>query len=117
MLHSLIIFQPQLVYPIYKNEIYGAELGASSMAVDVAMRYSVSSVFPLFTIQLIATIGFDWTMTACAIIMAALAPIPWRLQKMGPSLRARSPYIQSSPSGISTPAKPSEVAATGSSPA
>lgn len=79
---------------MYKNEVYGAELGASAMAIDVAMRYSVSSVFPLFTIQIIDRIGFDWTMTACAITMAALAPVPWLLQKMGPSYRPSREYIE-----------------------
>ncbi|KAJ6116138.1 MFS general substrate transporter [Penicillium sp. IBT 18751x] len=85
----------QLVYPLYKNEVYGAELGASALAVDIAMRYLFSSVFPLFTNQLVERIGFDWTMTAGAVIMLALAPVPWVMQKKGPSLRARSRYTGS----------------------
>ncbi|KAJ5642264.1 MFS general substrate transporter [Penicillium lividum] len=96
----------QLVYPLYKNEVYGAGLGASSLAVDVFMRYSVSCVFPLFTVKLIDRIGFDWVMTACALIMAALAPVPWLLQKHGAVLRGRSPYL-------SNPKRKMAVAAVG----
>ncbi|KAJ5640320.1 MFS general substrate transporter [Penicillium longicatenatum] len=83
----------QLVYPLYKNEVYGAGLGASSLAIDVSMRYLLSCVFPLFTIPLIDCIGFDWVMTACALVMIALAPVPWLLQKHGLLLRGRSYYL------------------------
>ncbi|KAJ5318718.1 MFS general substrate transporter [Penicillium atrosanguineum] len=96
----------QLVYPLYKNEVYGAELGASALAVDIAMRYLLSSVFPLFTGQLIDRIGFDWTMTAGAIIMLALAPVPWVMQRKGPSLRAQSRYTGGLSSGSTAQANP-----------
>ncbi|CAG8096222.1 unnamed protein product [Penicillium olsonii] len=84
----------QLAYPLYKNEVYGAKLGASTLAVDVAMRYLFSSVFPLFTDSLIDGIGFEWTMTACAIFFILLAPVPWLLQKFGAALRDRSQYAR-----------------------
>lgn len=86
----------QLTYPLYKNVVYGAELGASALAVDVAMRYLFSSVFPLFTVQLIDSIGFAWTMTTCAVTMIALAPVPWVLWKKGAILR-RSRYSTRAP--------------------
>jgi hypothetical protein len=76
--------------------VYGPELGASALAVDIAMRYLFSSVFPLFTVQLIDSIGFAWTMTACAMAMIALAPVPWVLWKKGPTWR-RSRYIHRTP--------------------
>lgn len=85
----------QLVYPIYKNTVYGAGLGASSFAIDVFMRYSLSCVFPLFTIPLIDHIGFDWVMTTCVLVMIALIPVPWWLQKHGALLRRQSPYLNS----------------------
>lgn len=81
------------------------------MAVDVAMRYSVSPVVPLFTVQLIESIGFDWTMTACAMFMAALAPVPWVLCKKGPSLRAQSKYAESFPVERRTTTKPVQMTA------
>ncbi|KAJ5917523.1 MFS general substrate transporter [Penicillium verhagenii] len=84
----------QLVYPLYKNEVYcQVGLGASSLAVDVFMRYAISCVFPLFTIPLIDEIGFDWVMTGCGLVMVALAPVPWLLRKYGPLLRSRSFYL------------------------
>jgi hypothetical protein len=83
----------QLVYPIYKNELYGAELGASAFALDVAMRYIFSSVFPLFAIQMIKKINETWTITLFAFVLIALAPVPWVLQKWGPTLRSKSKYV------------------------
>lgn len=85
--------ETQLVYPLYKNEVYGAEFGASSFAVDVAMRYTFSSVFPLFTIQMVNHIGFEWTITLCAFVLLALTPVPLVLQSYGPALRERSRYV------------------------
>ena len=79
---------------MYKNEVYGPELGASALAIDIAMRYLFSSVFPLFTIQIVDQIGFSWTMTAAAVVMLGLAPVPWVMQKKGPSLRAHSRYTR-----------------------
>ncbi|CAG8356792.1 unnamed protein product [Penicillium salamii] len=93
-LYGLAFALSQLVYPLYKNEVYGAEFGASSFAVDVAMRYTFSSVFPLFTTQMVDRIGFDWTISLCAFVLLALAPVPFVLQRYGPMLRARSQYVQ-----------------------
>ncbi|CAI7642896.1 unnamed protein product [Penicillium pancosmium] len=92
-LYGLAFALSQLVYPLYKNEVYGAELGASAFAVDVAMRYTFSSVFPLFTIQMVRRIGFDWTISLCAFVLLALAPVPFVLQKYGSTLRERSRYV------------------------
>lgn len=100
----LILDRTQLVYPLYKNEIYGAELGASSFAVDVAMRYTFSSVFPLFTIQMVDRIGFDWTISLCAFVLLALVPVPIVLQKYGASLRQKSRYVVKKDTGNPQPA-------------
>lgn len=100
----LILNQTQLVYPLYKNEIYGAELGASSFAVDVAMRYTFSSVFPLFTVQMVERIGFDWTISLCAFLLLALVPVPFVLQKYGASLRQKSRYVVKKGNGNPQPA-------------
>ncbi|KAJ5756906.1 MFS general substrate transporter [Penicillium nucicola] len=45
-LYGLAFALSQLVYPLYKNEVYGAEFGASSFAVDVAMRYTILICLP-----------------------------------------------------------------------
>ncbi|KAJ5751536.1 MFS general substrate transporter [Penicillium nucicola] len=83
----------QLVYARYKNEVYGAELGASVLAIDVAMRYGVSSVFPLFTIQFVERVGFHWVMSVFAAIHLSLWTVPWALQKHGAALRQKSRYV------------------------
>ncbi|KAJ9483236.1 hypothetical protein VN97_g10174 [Penicillium thymicola] len=92
--YGLAFALSQLVYPLYKNEIYGAELGASSFAVDVAMRYTFSCVFPLFTIQMVNHIEFEWTISLCAFLLLVLAPVPFILQRYGPALREKSRYVQ-----------------------
>ncbi|KAJ5081336.1 MFS general substrate transporter [Penicillium alfredii] len=89
----------QLIYPLYKNEFYGAELGASAFAVDVAMRYTFSCVFPLFTIQMVDAMKFEWAISLCAFIMLAMAPVPWLLKIYGPSLRHRSRYVKTGETG------------------
>ena len=48
------------------------------------MRYAISSVFPLFTDQIVEAIEFHWTMTSCALIMLPLVSVPWALQVYGP---------------------------------
>ena len=83
----------QLVYARYKNEVYGAELGASVLAIDVSMRYGVSSVFPLFTIQFVERVGFHWVISLFAAVHLSLWAIPWALQKHGAAYREESRYI------------------------
>ncbi|KAL1994836.1 hypothetical protein VTN49DRAFT_1023 [Thermomyces lanuginosus] len=83
----------QLIYPLYKNEIYGAELGASAFAIDVAMRYTCSCVFPLFTAQMIRAMRVEWAISLYAFVLTALIPVPLWLARFGPGLRARSRYV------------------------
>lgn len=58
------------------------------------MRFLFSSVFPLFTIQMIDRMTFKWTMTMLALILTAMIPIPWFFFKYGKHLRARSRYVR-----------------------
>lgn len=91
------IIDAQLVYPMYKNEVYGAEWGASAMAISVAMRYLFSSPVPLFTIQLIDRVGFAWLISACALILTALTPVPFLLDTRGERLRSESRFPRAKP--------------------
>lgn len=84
---------------MYKNEVYGADWGASAMAISVAMRYLLSSPVPLFTIQLIDRIGFGWSITTCALILTALGPVPFWLHTHGERLRGQSRIISATPQG------------------
>ncbi|KAJ6064813.1 MFS general substrate transporter [Penicillium canescens] len=83
----------QLVYARYKNEVYSAELGASVLAIDVSMRYGVSCVFPLFTMQFMERIGFHWMISLFGVLHLTLWTIPWALQKHGANARDISPYL------------------------
>lgn len=58
------------------------------------MRYSFSGPFPLFTGPLIKSIGFEWVMTICALVMVTVMPVPWILRKYGATLRGRSRFLR-----------------------
>lgn len=73
--------------------MYGAQLGSSALAADNIMRYGASIPFPLFTIQMVDNIGFDWSCSLIGFISLVLVPVPWVFYKYGPALRARSHYI------------------------
>ena len=57
------------------------------------MRYAACMAIPLFTVQMVEAIGFDWTCSLLAFIALVLGPIPWVLFKFGPVLRAKSRYV------------------------
>jgi hypothetical protein len=83
----------QLSFPIYKNDVYGAALGNSALGAENFMRYGASMAVPLFTVQLVDSIGFDWTCSLLAFITLVLVPVPWVFFKFGPTLRAKSTYV------------------------
>ncbi|KAI9688755.1 MAG: hypothetical protein M1822_001112 [Bathelium mastoideum] len=83
-----------LSIPIYKGDVYGPELGASAFAIDTAARYLLSSPFPLFTVQMINGLGFEWAMSLLAFISLIFVPVPWLIAHYGPALRARSHYVK-----------------------
>lgn len=84
----------QNTLPIYKNDVYLSKFGASAFASDIITRYLFSSVVPLFTVQMIDKLGFDWAMSLVAFITVVLLPIPWLIFRFGPRLRAKSSYVQ-----------------------
>jgi hypothetical protein len=59
------------------------------------LRYLVSSVFPLFTIQMIVALKFQWAISLLGFIGIAVLPVPWLIYKFGPRLRAKSYYMSS----------------------
>ena len=48
---------------------------------------------PLFTVQLVEAIGFDWTCSLLAFVALVLGPVPWVFFRFGPGLRAKSTYV------------------------
>ena len=82
----------KLSLPVYKNDVYGAEYGASSLAADNIIRYLFSFGIPLFTVQMIDRLGFLWSINLLGFFSVVLMPIPFVIFKMGPRLRAKSRY-------------------------
>ncbi|KAH8821232.1 major facilitator superfamily domain-containing protein [Xylogone sp. PMI_703] len=87
-------FLVMLGWPLYKNDVYGIEFGASALAAENFMRYVLSAPVPLFSIQMIDRIGVHWSVSIAAFISLILVPIPWLIYKSGHKFRARSRYVQ-----------------------
>lgn len=45
---------------LYLIDVYGPMNGASAMAANGLMRYTLGAVFPLWTIQMYSKLGIDW---------------------------------------------------------
>ncbi|KAF4436463.1 MFS general substrate transporter [Fusarium austroafricanum] len=89
MSYTLILIS----YAIYKNDIYGAKYGSSAFAAEVMIRYVLSAPVPLFTVQMIKRIGFNWSMSLVGFICVALVPIPWIFIYYGARLRRKSRFV------------------------
>jgi hypothetical protein len=80
--------------PIYNNEVYSTHYGASVLAATTFMRFMMSSSFPLFTVQMVHSLGFHWAISLLGFVNIAMIPIPWIFFKWGPVLRSKSRYIK-----------------------
>lgn len=67
---------------------------ASAIAANNFARYIVSSVFPLFTVQMLENrhLHVYWGLTVFAFIALLLIPVPWIFSKYGATLREKSKY-------------------------
>ncbi|TID29783.1 hypothetical protein CANINC_001635 [Pichia inconspicua] len=65
---------------------------ASALAANNMTRYIVSSVFPLFTVQMMTNLHVSWGCSVFAFIACAMIPVPWIFSYWGPTLRERSKY-------------------------
>jgi hypothetical protein len=52
----------------------------------------MATVFPLFTKQMFAALGYNWANTMFALIAGAMVPIPFVLFFYGPAIRLRSKF-------------------------
>ena len=94
---AIIIFHPntaQLCLPIYNNDVYTTQYGASVFAASTFMRFIISASFPLFTVQMIERLSFAWATSLLGFITVAMIPIPWVFWKWGPKLRGRTTYLK-----------------------
>lgn len=65
---------------------------ASAMSANNVLRYTLASVFPLFTIQMYENLGIGWASSVFGFIALLLLPVPFVFAKIGPGLRAKSKY-------------------------
>ncbi|KAL4861652.1 major facilitator superfamily domain-containing protein, partial [Aspergillus spectabilis] len=82
-----------LSYNIYKNDIYGAEYGASAFAGEAMLRYLLSAATPLFWVQAMEALHIDWSTSLLGFVSLTLTPLPWVFFRYGPYLRTKSKYV------------------------
>ncbi|KAL3451491.1 MFS general substrate transporter [Aspergillus insuetus] len=82
-----------LSYNIYKNDIYGAEYGASAFAGEVMLRYLLSAATPLFWVQVMEALDIGWSTSVLGFVSLTLVPLPWVFFRYGPYLRSKSGYV------------------------
>ena len=79
---------------LYMLDVYGPLSGASAMAANGLLRYTMGASFPLFTVQMYEALGVKWATLLLAFVCLLMVPIPWTFYKFGPNIRKRSPYSQ-----------------------
>lgn len=77
---------------LYMVDTYGPLYGASAAGASSLSRYTLGTVFPLFTLQMFGRLGTGWATSLLGFCAVAMAPIPWVFYRWGPALRARSKY-------------------------
>lgn len=87
---NLLVFCSAVLYLI---DTYGPLMGASAMAANGLLRYTLGAVFPLFTLQMYRKLGIGWATSLLGFVTVCLLPIPWVLWKFGPRIRAKSAYL------------------------
>ncbi|KAH8696794.1 MFS multidrug transporter-like protein [Phaeosphaeriaceae sp. PMI808] len=76
----------------YLLDTYQALYGASAMAANALVRYTLGAALPLFTLQMYKGLGIDWATSLLGFISVVCIPIPWVLFLYGPAIRSRSSY-------------------------
>lgn len=87
--------------------------GASAIAANGILRYTLGAVFPLFTVQsksafltlkviffgmvadefaVYTKLGIGWATSLLGFLSVLMLPIPWVFYKWGPAIRKRSRY-------------------------
>jgi hypothetical protein len=86
---ALAVFLGSISYLV---DTYGVTNGASAVAANGVLRFSLGAVFPLFTIQMYERLGIHWAGSIFAFISVVLIPIPWIFFWKGKELRKKSHY-------------------------
>lgn len=86
---NLMVFFTAVLYQI---DTYGPMMGASAMAANGILRYTLGAAFPLFSRQMYINLGVGWATSILGFIALALMPLPWILSHYGPAIRKKSKY-------------------------
>ncbi|KAF1354648.1 major facilitator superfamily domain-containing protein, partial [Delphinella strobiligena] len=68
---------------LYLSDVYGQLNGASAMAANGMLRYTLGAAFPLSTLPMYRNLGIAWATSLLGFISVALLPIPWIFYKWG----------------------------------
>ncbi|KAJ4326248.1 hypothetical protein N0V94_000195 [Neodidymelliopsis sp. IMI 364377] len=77
---------------LYMTDVYGPLYGASAIAANGIIRYTLGAIFPLFTVQMYSALGIGWATSLLGFLSVLMLPIPWVFYRWGPKIRARSRY-------------------------
>ncbi|KAI2606327.1 major facilitator superfamily domain-containing protein [Hypoxylon fragiforme] len=89
MLSSLLVYAGATMFML---DAYGPLYGASAAGAMMLTRYTLSTVFPLFTLQMFRALGAGWATSILTLMSLLMAPIPWCFWTFGERIRARSKY-------------------------
>ncbi|KAK4541328.1 hypothetical protein LTR36_008086 [Oleoguttula mirabilis] len=92
---GLAILASLLIYAsanLFMMDSYGPLYGASAAGAAMLSRYTLSAVFPLFSLQMYRSLGVGWATSLLAFCTLAMAPIPWLFWRCGERLRGRTKY-------------------------
>lgn len=95
LFQGLAILASLLIYAsanLFMMDSYGPLYGASAAGAAMLSRYTLSAVFPLFSLQMYRALGVGWATSLLAFCTLAMAPIPWLFWRCGERLRARTKY-------------------------
>ncbi|POS86795.1 hypothetical protein EPUL_001755, partial [Erysiphe pulchra] len=79
--------------PVYTNDIYNTQYGASVLAGSTFLRFFVSPGFLLIMPNLLIKFGLAWSVSILGFVSIVLLPVPWVLYRYGPLLRAKGKYM------------------------
>lgn len=86
---SLVIYVSASLFML---DAYGPLYGASAAGAAMLSRYTLSAIFPLFSLQMYEALGVGWATSLLAFCALAMTPIPLFFWKYGKTLRQRSRY-------------------------
>ncbi|ETS82684.1 hypothetical protein PFICI_04560 [Pestalotiopsis fici W106-1] len=89
MTGSLLVYAGASLFML---DSYGPLYGASASSSTMLSRYSLSTAFPMFALQMFQVLGAGWGTSLLAFLSLLMAPIPWCFWIWGESLRRRSKY-------------------------